>query len=92
LVIANPIYQKLFHACWQAARKTHTLNPTNLAHPKANSTRSSYLPFLHSGDNTDNHLLRSAAYHEISPHLVMMAFLDRGQMVAMLARICDWQR
>ena len=79
LVIANPIYQEIIPRVLAggAADSLPFLRPTWLtAGGKLDPTRllEAFLAFWRQHGQP---LLRSAPYHEVAPHLVMMAFLHR---------------
>ncbi len=79
LVIANPIYQEIIPRMLAGGTQDSlpSIQPTWLTPQGKLDPQQLLAAFLAFWRQHGQPLLRSAAYHEIAPHLVMMAFLDR---------------
>jgi type II secretory pathway predicted ATPase ExeA len=79
LVIANPIYQELLPRAlsFTARASLPLLAPTWLTAAGQLDVERLLQAFLAFWRHYGQPLLQTAHYHEIAPHLVMMAFLDR---------------
>ncbi len=79
LVIANPIYREVLPRmlAWVTQASLPQITPTWLKPDGALDAEALLDAFLRFWRQHGEPLLKSAAYHEIAPHLVLMAFLHR---------------